>query len=270
MTIITRAQWEARSARRTTRIAGPVVGIAGHWEGIQLGDYSAGSVPGRIRNIQAFHMDRQGWDDIAYSALVDRFGRVWAGRGPTVRTAANGTNYANDHFYAVCILMGPGDTLTDAAKAGWLEAREWLRRNGDAGAKTPPHSILHSTSCPGDDVRKWLNDGVPSPGLWTPPDISIESAASNSSGSIRIPELINPDVYSIESEVAQMPVVQQGSDGQHVRILQGLLVANGRNVAVDGDFGAKTATALREWQAAVGLTADAIAGPKTWRRLLCV
>ena len=39
-------------------------------------------------------------------------------------------------------------------------------------------------------------------------------------------------------------------------------------VGADGDFGAGTETALKRWQAANGLTADGVAGPKTLAKLL--
>jgi uncharacterized protein with LGFP repeats len=43
-------------------------------------DYTAAQVPGILRSIQAFHMDGNGWSDIAYNFLVDKFGTLWEGR----------------------------------------------------------------------------------------------------------------------------------------------------------------------------------------------
>lgn len=255
-TIISRAAWGARAPKRITRIAGPVRGVAGHYEGSGLGSYPPDSVAAIVRQIQNFHMDTRGWDDIAYSALVDRFGRVWEGRGPGRRSAANGTNDSNDHYYAVCLIMGPADTLTPDMKRGWLDARAWLQTHGNAGPETPPHSTFIATACPGP-ARNWFLNGCPAPG-----DSPTPTPAPT-------PQPDNND-YSVETEVAQLPTVQQGSNGQFVRICQGLLVANGRSVGVDGDFGAKTTAALTDFQGAVGLDTDGVCGPKTWRRLLCV
>lgn len=78
------------------------------------------------------------------------------------------------------------------------------------------------------------------------------------------------DIYSVEAIVAQLPTVKQGDTGQYVRICQALIVANGRNVAIDGDFGPSTTSALKDWQGAVGLGPDGICGPQTWRRLHCI
>ena len=65
-----------------------------------------------------------------------------------------------------------------------------------------------------------------------------------------------------------LPVLKQGAQGQFVRNLQGLLVANGAPIKVDGDFGPNTKSAVTVWQRHAGLSADGIVGPKTWRALL--
>lgn len=59
------------------------------------------------------------------------------------------------------------------------------------------------------------------------------------------------------------PILRQGSAGQAVRDWQAILRANGLPVTVDGDFGAKTATATRTLQTGLGLVADGIVGPAT-------
>lgn len=261
MTIISRVDWQARPARSTTGISG-VKGVAGHWEGVELGAYSHSECPGKLRQIQNYHMDKNKWVDIAYSMVVCRHGSVYVGRGPGVRSAANGTNDANAHYYAICVLMGPGDDFTAEAHQGFLEARQYLIDHGGAGKEVKPHRAFIQTQCPGGDIASWIEQGFPSQGGVSPgqPSNPTSPPASTPGG----------DPYSVEAEVAALPVVQKGSSGQHVRICQGLLVANGRVIPVDGDFGPTTDKALREWQGAVGLEDDGVCGPKTWRRLLCI
>lgn len=53
-----------------------------------------------------------------------------------------------------------------------------------------------------------------------------------------------------------------------VRVIQGLLVAGGIPVAVDGDFGPATEAAVRSYQRAHGLSQDGVVGPNTYGRLL--
>lgn len=63
------------------------------------------------------------------------------------------------------------------------------------------------------------------------------------------------------------PVLRQGAHGASVSKLQKLLKAKGYNVSVDGDFGPKTAAAVKRFQAAHRLAADGVVGPKTWAAL---
>lgn len=65
-----------------------------------------------------------------------------------------------------------------------------------------------------------------------------------------------------------LPVLMSGTTGQPVRTVQGLCVARGHAIAVDGTFGAATAAAVRAVQAAARLPVDGIVGPETWPALL--
>ncbi|TCO38509.1 peptidoglycan hydrolase-like protein with peptidoglycan-binding domain [Rathayibacter tanaceti] len=62
--------------------------------------------------------------------------------------------------------------------------------------------------------------------------------------------------------------VQSGSSGDAVRAAQTQLNANGSSLAVDGVFGAGTASAVTSFQGSAGLTADGIVGPATWKALI--
>ena len=42
--------------------------------------YSAADVPAMLASIYAYHTGTNGWCDIAYNFIVDRFGRIWEGR----------------------------------------------------------------------------------------------------------------------------------------------------------------------------------------------
>jgi lysozyme len=62
-----------------------------------------------------------------------------------------------------------------------------------------------------------------------------------------------------------MDTLRNGDKGQQVKVLQKLLNCG---LTVDGVFGEKTETAVKEYQTANDLTADGIAGTKTWSKLL--
>jgi hypothetical protein len=64
------------------------------------------------------------------------------------------------------------------------------------------------------------------------------------------------------------PTLRQGSKGPEVKLLPEKLNAKGFNCGTpDGDFGPKTAAAVKAFQRANGLVADGIVGPKTWEKL---
>jgi hypothetical protein len=67
---------------------------------------------------------------------------------------------------------------------------------------------------------------------------------------------------------ALVVTVRSGSTGQAVRGVQNSLRAHGSTVTVDGIFGSGTASAVRSFQAARGLSVDGIVGPNTWRALV--
>lgn len=61
----------------------------------------------------------------------------------------------------------------------------------------------------------------------------------------------------------QFPVIQKGSKGTAVSMLQAML-----GVKVDGDFGNNTDTSLKAFQKNVKLTADGICGKDTWTKVI--
>lgn len=64
-----------------------------------------------------------------------------------------------------------------------------------------------------------------------------------------------------------MQTLKKGSKGDDVIALQHLLNVEGYKVTIDGDFGAKTETAVKMYQKAHGLEDDGIVGNKTWTAL---
>jgi peptidoglycan hydrolase-like protein with peptidoglycan-binding domain len=68
---------------------------------------------------------------------------------------------------------------------------------------------------------------------------------------------------------ALVMTVQQGSNGAAVKALQAELNKKRRlSLAVDGDFGAATRSAVVSFQSHAGITADGVVGPTTWRNLI--
>ncbi len=75
-------------------------------------------------------------------------------------------------------------------------------------------------------------------------------------------EYVAPPEPSITSVI-----LRRGSSGANVTILQERLIALGAGIAVDGDFGPATETAVREEQRNNELDPDGVVGPNTWAAL---
>lgn len=65
------------------------------------------------------------------------------------------------------------------------------------------------------------------------------------------------------------PLLRQGSSNNFVYLLQFILQQDyGYNLSVDGIFGSRTASAVRDFQSFNSLSVDGVVGPNTWKALL--
>ena len=117
-----------------------------------------------VRAIQNYHMDSNKWADIAYNFLTCHHGTVYEGRGWDVRSAANGTNDANDHWFANCFLGLDRANHDDVTKAG----RDAIRSVAQAcdnryvfGNLNKGHRDFKATACPGEELYSWVTAGMP-------------------------------------------------------------------------------------------------------------
>lgn len=74
--------------------------------------------------------------------------------------------------------------------------------------------------------------------------------------------------YIPRDNLSNYPTLRQGSQSNFVYLLQFMLVQNGFNVSIDGVFGSRTASAVRNYQTLNNLSSDGIVGRNTWRTLL--
>lgn len=170
-TIYTRAQW---GADETLRKNPPVytqthVGFVHHTAGSNA--YTADQVPAIIRGIYAYHVQGQGWNDIGYTALVDRFGRIWEGRyGGQDRSVSGAHTYARNAWSFGISAIGSFDTVSPpSAVVNSLEAYiAWKLTihgvpptgtvviNGATHNRISGHRDAYSTSCPGSRLYALL------------------------------------------------------------------------------------------------------------------
>jgi hypothetical protein len=168
---IPRVSWGAKAATGRTGLT-TARGNTAHWEGPGLGDYPHTSCATKLRGIQKYHMEHQGWNDIAYSDVTCRHGFIFEGRWYGWRTAANGTNTGNDRSYAHCVLMGEGDEFTVDARRGLRNVFEWYEARG-SGTERHVHADWKQTACPGGAVMQFVRGGMvisePTPPTPAPP-----------------------------------------------------------------------------------------------------
>lgn len=238
MKLVKRDTWGARKPRNRSAISSNVKGVGIHWVGPGMGTWTHDKCAGKVRGIQNFHMDANGWSDIAYSHLACPHGYIFEGRKWGVRTAANGTNTGNTYYHAICYLGGQGDPFTEEAKAA---IREYVERHQSIyGDEVRPHSWFKSTGCPGDVIRKWIADGLPLADAPLAPVICDEQ------------------------------ILKRGDYNDCVKEAQQLLLDKGYDLGVwgaDGDFGETTETRVIKFQRTEGLTVDGIIGSNTWEAL---
>lgn len=70
------------------------------------------------------------------------------------------------------------------------------------------------------------------------------------------------------ASVSGYPLLKSGSKGGSVTVLQRLLIANGAKISADGDFGAKTKSAVKAYQKKKKLDDDGMVGPATWGKIV--
>lgn len=127
-----------------------------------------------VKNIYDYHTGSNGWSDIGYAFLFDRYGNVFEGRG-IERWLAHAVGY-NDIWLGTAYLGGVANEVTDRAKAAFLGLRQALKAYGLHVDHVNGHRDVSNKACPGDPFYSWIQAGLPAPktidmpGPGEPPD----------------------------------------------------------------------------------------------------
>jgi hypothetical protein len=157
--IISRDQWGAAKPKsRTPRACKQLDGVAIHWFGSPKAARSHDGCAALLKSVQRGHMNNptEKYVDIAYNHAVCPHGSAFELRGFDVQSGANGFGSANRSHAAIVYMAGTGDPFTDEAKPVLAELiRAWQKKG--AGADVKPHGFFTGSTCPGPDIRSWLD-----------------------------------------------------------------------------------------------------------------
>ena len=177
--ITSRAQWGADESIRSRAPMydnGIKAGIVHHTAGVN--DYAQQDSAEIVRSIYDYHTRTLGWSDIAYNALVDKYGQVFEGRFGGMTRSVQGTHTGgfNRNTWAVCMIgefdaVGPTpvQVRTVGRLLGWRLAMDGVDPQGsialtsDGGPYTRfpqgaavnlpcifAHRDVSDTDCPGN------------------------------------------------------------------------------------------------------------------------
>jgi hypothetical protein len=177
--IFTRAQWGARPPRTgyTTTLAGHI----GIHHTATVEDFAASTweeCAARVRAIQTYHIDAQGWNDIGYAYVVCKHGHVFQAREDDDDTtdlqgAHDGFNRGSTGISAFGYFHPPVDHQpTEAQLSAIVQLTAWIssRRDIDPLGRTlyPAfgvavdniygHREVSATACPGDHLYRLKGD----------------------------------------------------------------------------------------------------------------
>ena len=183
------------------------------------------------QQIHSWHI-ANGWAGIGYHYFVRKNGTIYKGRPDDMVGAHAGNN--NSDSIGICFEGNfDKEQMNDTQKEIGRQLVAELKEKYSI-EKIQKHSDVNATGCPGKNF---------------PFDYIAGQPTAKCALNIR--------------------QLEEGMSGEDVKSLQGAL--NGRGYVcgnVDGIFGQRTKTAVKNYQSNKGLASDGIVGPNTWKKLL--
>lgn len=164
--LLPRTWWTSTNPGGSPMTASQVRGFALHYpaRGEAFGVITEDRLRAEIQGWRRYHMETQGWSDIAYQACIDQSGRIVELRGIGRRSAANGGTTVNMTHGAVILALAnterPSDEMVAAVR--WFRQSVWLGRYARAAEVTGHRRIRPGggTECPGNVVLGLIDDGT--------------------------------------------------------------------------------------------------------------
>ncbi|HEY7823598.1 MAG TPA: cell wall-binding repeat-containing protein [Acidimicrobiia bacterium] len=159
--IIPASEW-GRQLRDTPPRPGVVTHLTVHWVGTASYSRPPEKIADGIKQIERGQMAKDPkLSAIGYNFLVDKWGRIWEGRGWTYRNAANGGNANNPTSMSVCVLVGQRDaTPTPETISGLRRLWQLTSAHFGRGLEVQCHSDVRATACPGPELTDLVRSGA--------------------------------------------------------------------------------------------------------------
>jgi hypothetical protein len=174
--IVSRAGWGADESIRTSCSNGTYdstikAAVIHHTAGTN--DYTAAQSASIVRGVYAYHVQANGWCDIGYNFLVDKYGTIFEGRAGGIDKPVHGAHAGswNTDTMGVSFMMN-SDTLQPSAASlasavallAWKLGGYYRDPEGSTtlvGATRPVifgHGDVMATDCPGTNLRAVMQD----------------------------------------------------------------------------------------------------------------
>ncbi|CAF1141935.1 unnamed protein product [Rotaria sp. Silwood1] len=139
ISLVTRIEWGAREPTSITNLTSkPLSFFVIHHAEDPSSCYDDESCIERVKEIQIFHQNSQGWVDIGYHFLVGENGKVYEGR-EWDRQAAHSPGWNND-AYGICFI-GNFNTSSPNEKA-LKAAHSWIKCGIERGYVTKDFYVI--------------------------------------------------------------------------------------------------------------------------------
>lgn len=157
-----------------------------------------------------------------------------------------------DNSINIEICVNPETDYYKAVDKAEQLAAQLLKQYGWGTDRLKRHYDVSRKNCP----RR-----IQAEGRW--PEF-VKKTAAYMKGATTVKNTTTKNTVTLSDKIeVQFPVIQKGSKGTAVSMLQAVL-----GVKVDGDFGNDTETSLKAFQKNVKLTADGICGKDTWTKVI--
>lgn len=177
--IVTRAQWGADEKLMTWKPEyTPTVRAVTVHHTAGTNAYTAADSAAIVRGIYAYHAKTQGWGDIGYHVLVDKFGTVFEGRAGGLARSVIGAHAGgfNRETFGIAMM---GDYTAIAPAAGQLEAVAQLAAYKLGGLYRDPRATVTLTSTGGGTSKYPSGRAVTLPTVFAHRDVGATECPGN-------------------------------------------------------------------------------------------